>query len=117
MLVPRKSLGYIWPWDPEWIWPWELLNPETIRRKQALLEVTTPKLTPAAPTTAAKMRSWTPEDITEAFAARREQYIESAGAGTNTVGLAPQPAQTFPWWLLVCAALAAGAIGIQLARR
>lgn len=111
MLVRRSTVGYVWPWDPGWVWPWDILWPS---RLEKVTTIPTPDLTPPAPITEAKLKSWTLEDIWEAIAREREAGIKDSG---KAAGTPPAPATPFPWWLVICAALAAGAIGIRVAAR
>lgn len=117
MLVRRRTLGFIWPGDPEWIWPWD--SQETVALKMRLRQVKSVlPLTPPAPQTEAKMKTWTPADIFEATAQRRQVAIEDAAGGSGAgAGDGTPQAQSFPWWIVICAALGAGAIGIRLATR
>lgn len=118
MLVRPRTLGIIWPWDPETIWPWDVFIPGAIAKKVAMKKATetiaTPALTPPAPQTEAKLKTWTLEDLWEAINQKQQAFIESGG---TAVGMTSTTSQAFPWWLVICTALAATAIGIRMAAR
>lgn len=105
----------IWPWDPEWMWPFE--PAEVRQRKLAMRTITPPVSAPPAPQTEEKLRTWTPEDMFEAI---RQQYVARSQApiyqlpqaGQSQGGASGDSRAAGNLWLWIAAGL--GAAGLLL---
>ena len=112
----------IWPWDPGWVWPWEPFitgkSGAELWRVRNEPQLPMPKLSPPAPQTEAKMRTWTPEDLWEALAQYRAGWAAGLAQSAQLTPPTSSPQQkSAATWLWVAAGLAALALMLLAAGR